>query len=82
MIPTVLVPAAIVGRWWFVPIAALGWAVLIISTNSDADVSLFFGAAAFGGANAAVGVAVHKAVILLARTLWRTETSTAHGWRK
>jgi hypothetical protein len=72
VIPTVLSPAAIVGRWWFVPIAAVGWAVLIVSTNNDADVSLFFGEAAFGGANATAGVAVHKAVILLARTLRTT----------
>jgi hypothetical protein len=75
----VVLPATIVGRWWFVPIAALGWAVLILSTNGHADVSLFFGAAAFAGANATVGVAIHKAVILLARGLWTVGTGAARG---
>jgi hypothetical protein len=74
----VVLPATIVGRWWFVPIAALGWAVLIVSTNSDADVSLFFGAAAFAGANATVGLAIHKAVVLLARGLWTVGNGAAH----
>ena len=70
MIPTVLVPAVLVGRWWFIPVAAVGWAILIVSTNASADVSLFFGAAAFGGANAAAGVGFHKAVVLIARALF------------
>jgi hypothetical protein len=67
VIPTVILPAALVGRWWFVPVAALGWAILIVATNATADAALFFGAAAFGGANAVVGVAVHKAVVVVAR---------------
>ncbi len=74
MIPTVILPAALVGRWWFVPIAALGWAVLIVATTNNADADLFFGAAAFGAANATAGVAFHKAVALIARELraaWR-----------
>jgi hypothetical protein len=81
VIPTVLVPAAIVGRWWFAPLAALGWAVLIVSTNSDADLSLFFGAAVFAAANATAGVAVHKAVVLLRRTLWTAGSGAVHGRR-
>jgi hypothetical protein len=81
VIPTVLLPAAIVGRLWFIPIAALGWAVLIVSTNSDADASLFFGAAAFAGANATAGVAVHKALVLLARGFRSVGNSAVHSRR-
>jgi hypothetical protein len=29
VIPTVLIIALVVGRWWIVPLAGLGWALLL-----------------------------------------------------
>ncbi len=60
MIPTLLLAGLVVGRWWFVPIAGVVWAVLV-----DASVAAF----ALGAANTAVGVAVHRTVVLLLRRL-------------
>jgi hypothetical protein len=62
MIPALLVAGLVVGRWWFVLIAGVVWAVLV-----DASVAAF----ALGAANAAVGVAVHRTVVLLLRRLRR-----------
>jgi hypothetical protein len=61
VIPTVLLAGLFVGRLWFVPVAAVAWAMLIVGMN-DWDAGLFLGAAAFGGANAAVGVAVRYVI--------------------
>jgi hypothetical protein len=61
MIPTVLVVAFLIGRWWCIPAAAFAWAVLIASTNNDLHV--FMGAFAFGAANAAVGFAARLIVV-------------------
>ncbi len=35
MIPTLLVPAVLIGRWWLVPIAAVGWPVLLMANGVD-----------------------------------------------
>jgi len=69
MIPTVLVPAALVGRWWFIPPVALGWAIVVVGTNAGASAGLFFAAAGMAAANAAVGVVFHKAVMWVVRGL-------------
>jgi Flp pilus assembly protein protease CpaA len=61
VIPTVLLPSFLIGRWWTIPIAALLWTVLLLATGTigTADIPL---AAALGAANAAVGVSVHQAL--------------------
>jgi hypothetical protein len=60
VIPSILLPSVVIGRWWVIPAAAVFWAVLLLSTGiiGVADVPTAAGLAA---ANAAVGVAVHQA---------------------
>ena len=66
MIPTILLPSFVIGRWWTIPIAAVLWTVLLLATGTigAADIPT---AAVFGAANAAVGVAVHQALRALVR---------------
>jgi Flp pilus assembly protein protease CpaA len=66
VIPTILLPSFLVGRWWTIPIAAVLWTVLLLATGTigAADIPL---AAGLGAANAAVGVAVHQTL----RSLFR-----------
>jgi Flp pilus assembly protein protease CpaA len=61
VIPTILLPSFLIGRWWTIPIAAVLWTVLLLATGTigAADIPL---AAGLGAANAAVGVAVHQAL--------------------
>ena len=33
MIPTMLLVGLVVGRWWVIPLGALGWAVLLLATG-------------------------------------------------
>jgi Flp pilus assembly protein protease CpaA len=59
VIPTILLPSFLIGRWWTIPIAAVLWTVLLLATGTigAADIPL---AAGLGAANAAVGVVVHQ----------------------
>jgi hypothetical protein len=66
VIPTVFLAGALIGRWWFVPTAGLVWVVLLVSVN-DLGLSAAPFAAGFAMANAAVGVAVHKTIVLALR---------------
>jgi hypothetical protein len=77
VIPIVLAAAALVGRWWFVPLAAVAWASLIVMSNADPDVELFLGAAGFAAANAVVGVVFHKAAVSLVRKVIPASRATA-----
>ena len=54
MIPTVLLAAFLIGRWWSVPALALLWALLVVVT-ADAAVTGIPVALALGGANALAG---------------------------
>jgi hypothetical protein len=63
VIPTVLLPALLIGRWWFLPVASVGWAVVVL-VDGSCDLGCSPGAAALGLANAFVGVLVHKAGVL------------------
>jgi hypothetical protein len=66
VIPTVIMAGLLLGRWWWsVPVLAVGWGVLILETNDTVDPALFFGAAALGAANAAVGFLIHQGVRVL-----------------
>ena len=62
MIPTVLIAGLAVGRWWLLPIAGLAWVVLLLATGVIGLVEIP-AAASLAVANAAVGVAVHKALV-------------------
>jgi hypothetical protein len=75
VIPTILLPSLVIGRWWTIPIAAILWTVLLLATGTigAADIPLTAG---FGAANAAVGVAAHQAVRLVFR---QYRAATASG---
>jgi Flp pilus assembly protein protease CpaA len=66
VIPTILLPSVLIGRWWTIPAAAVLWTVLLLATGTigAADIPLTAG---LGAANAAVGVAVHQALRSLVR---------------
>lgn len=55
MIPTVLLLAFVVGRWWAVPLLAIGWGLLV----PDAS---FVSAVGLAAGNALVAVALRVAV--------------------
>jgi len=61
VIPTILVAALAVGRWWTIPAAAVLWCVLLLVTGTIGvgDIPVAAGLAA---ANATVGVAIHQGV--------------------
>jgi len=59
MIPTVLLPSFVVGRWWAVGAAALVWTVLLLATGTIGAGGIPT-AAALAAANAAVGVAARR----------------------
>ncbi len=68
----VLLVGLLVGRWWFIPIAGIGWAVLLLA-DGTCDLRCSPGAWAFAAVNATVGVAIRKAVVTLirfARRVW------------
>jgi hypothetical protein len=61
VIPTLLVAGLAVGRWWALPVAAVAWVTLLLATGVI-GLAEIPAAAALALANAAVGVAVHKAL--------------------
>ena len=75
MLPVVLLVSVVIGRWWLVPGAALFWGVVIVATNPDRSVDLFFAAAGLAAANAAVGVLAHRTVTAAARAVRRARHS-------
>jgi hypothetical protein len=70
VIPTILLPSFIIGRWWVIPAATVIWAVVLLLTNTigAADIP---GAAGFAAANATVGVVAHKVISWPLRLAWR-----------
>ena len=63
MIPTMILFGFALGRWWkaTVPIAAVGWPLLLVMSDIDLDRSEVADAAILGMANAAVGAALYLA---------------------
>jgi hypothetical protein len=78
VIPTLILVGLIFGRWWriVIPLAAVGWAVLLIVTGVDSGFVFALGAAAIAIPNVAFGVLVHQALWLLVRRA--TTTAQAH----
>jgi hypothetical protein len=60
VIPTVLLPALIVGRWWLIPIAAIAWSFFVDDLCVDRGCQL--GAAGLAALNASIGVALHQLI--------------------
>jgi hypothetical protein len=65
-----LLVGLVIGRWWAIPVGALGWAALVVVAVpiSAGDIPL---AVALGAANAAVGVFARWAVVWTIRRLLR-----------
>jgi hypothetical protein len=69
VIPTLILVGLVFGRWWriVIPVAAVGWAMLLIATGVDSGFVFALGAAALAIPNVAVGVLVHQALWFLVR---------------
>lgn len=78
MIPTMILFGFVLGRWWkvTVPLAAVTWPLLLVTSDSNLDRSEMATAAILGLANAAVGAALYLAAVVLvgmvARSLHRS----------
>ena len=77
VIPTVLLIGLLFGHWWkiTIPVAVLGWPILLIATGVDSGFQFVMGAGSFAAANVAVGVLVYQAIRLIAR---RVSVSASH----
>jgi hypothetical protein len=62
VIPTVLAVGLLFGRWWriSIPIAVIGWPILLIASGIDSGMSFAVEAALLAGANVVVGVIVNR----------------------
>ena len=69
VIPTLLLFGVLFGRWWriAIPIATLGWPILLITSGVDSGVLFAIGASLLAAANATVGVLVNRAVAIIGR---------------
>ena len=61
MIPTAIVVGLIVNRWWIIPVAGLGWA-LVLWADHTCRGSCSFGAVVLGSINAAVGFGIRYVI--------------------
>jgi len=79
VIPTLLLVGLVLGRWWrvVIPVAAIGWAVLLIATGVDSGPSFAVAAALLGAVNVAVGVVVFQAARLFLRSLFMSRGEAA-----
>lgn len=79
VIPTLLLVGLVLGRWWrvVIPVAAIGWAVLLIATGVDSGPSFAVAAALLGAVNVAVGVVVFQAGRLFLRSLFMSRGEAA-----
>jgi hypothetical protein len=70
VIPTLWLVGLAIGRWWAIPVGALGWTILVGLSVSIAPGELP-AAAVLGAANVAAGVLVRWTVARLARGITR-----------
>ena len=71
MIPTMIVFGLITGRWWRLALvaAAILWPALLLVDGAMGVSASLLVAALLGAVNAAIGVAVHQALLWLVRRL-------------
>ena len=69
VVPYLVLPGALIGRWWVVALAALLWPAFLLVTDVGSGPKFAIGTGALGAANTAVGVGVHN---LFARLLRRS----------
>ncbi len=60
MIPVLLLLGLVIGRWWFVAVAAVGWPVWLVVERTGNGWQFVMAAATFAAANAVVGVVAHR----------------------
>jgi hypothetical protein len=71
VIPTLLLPGLLLGRWWLVPLAAVVWPGLLVATGVGSGAGFLLAAGALAAANMAVGVGVHRVIVQFAGAAWR-----------
>jgi hypothetical protein len=73
LIPTIVLLGLVLGRWWWLPlvIAAVGWPLVLVTTETTSSVPAMLSASALAVANAGVGVLVHQAVLGAVRVVRR-----------
>ena len=69
MIPIAIVVGLAIGRWWALAVAAIGWAGLLVAMGVTGFAEAITLGAFLALVNAAIGVAVHKAIATLVRTM-------------
>jgi hypothetical protein len=81
VIPTLIIVGIVLGRWWWVAllVSAIGWP-LLLAASGLATGWVLLEAAAFGVANALVGVLLYQAGAWIVRRL-RPEASRAGDGR-
>lgn len=62
MLPIILIPAVVIGRWWTVIAASVLWPILLVGTLDAWQISTLLGGAVLAAVNAVVGVAVHQMI--------------------
>jgi hypothetical protein len=67
LIPTLILVGLLMGRWYFVPVAAIAWAVILGLDGIISGVEGYTGAAVLGAANTAAGVALHQLIVRFLR---------------
>lgn len=62
MIPSLIVVGLLLGKWWrvVIPVAAIGWAGLLVGTGVDSGLTFILGAVALGLINVTLGVLVFQ----------------------
>ncbi len=79
MIPTLLLVGVVLGRWWriVVPLAVVGWVVLLITTGVDSGLVFVVEAGLLAAANVIVGVLLNQAVRALVHGMAAAGARTA-----
>jgi hypothetical protein len=74
MIPTLLIVGLALGRWWrvVIPVATIGWAVLLVATGVDSGTSFFAEAALLALINVTLGVLVFQGASLVWHRVFRS----------
>lgn len=77
MIPTLIAFGLVAGRWWrsCLAVAAVGWPVLLVTTDVKAMGPGLLAAAGLAVANTGLGVLAHQGIQRLVRKLRRVSSS-------
>jgi hypothetical protein len=79
MIPTLLLVGVVLGRWWriVVPLAVIGWVVLLIATDVGSGLSFAVEAGLLAAANVIVGTLLNQAARALFHRVTPSDARTA-----